>query len=47
MSLPINVRRSKSVVELATRAGWSVVDAAAPRLLWPGAGVQIQEFCVT
>lgn len=27
-----------SVIELATRAGWSVVDAAAPRSLWPGAG---------
>jgi hypothetical protein len=27
-----------SVIDLATRAGWSVVDAAAPRSLWPGAG---------
>jgi hypothetical protein len=27
-----------SVIELATRAGWSVVDAAAPRSLWSGAG---------
>jgi len=27
-----------SVIELAARAGWGVVDAAAPRSLWPGAG---------
>ena len=25
-------------VQLTARAGWSTVDAAAPRLLWPGAG---------
>jgi hypothetical protein len=27
-----------SIIQLESRAGWSVVDAAAPRSLWPGAG---------